>query len=581
VELINVKSKAGTELKLLSDGSYLAARKNPDADDVTITAKSDLERIAGFRLEVLAHDSLGGGGPGRTDKGNFVLGEFQAFAAPSNEFKKDYRLKLKHAEADYNQNGFAPAAAIDDNEKTGWAVGGKTGQDHQLMIFTAQPIETGSTPWLQLVFNQNYGGHHTIGRFRVMAITGNDPLLGIPQDVRDVLAVAADKRSDEQRAALEEYYVGRSDEIAKLAKDIKEFEERVAAEPVMTVRVIGQRTENPRTTHRLNRGDFLDPQDEVQPGTISVLSPFRPRGAGAADRLDLARWLVDPANPLTRRVLVNQLWSHLFGRGIVRTVNDFGVRGETPTHPRLLDWLASELVERQWSRKDMIRLIVSSATYRQASVNRPELAETDPTNDLFHRQNRFRVEAEIVRDLTLSVAGLLSDKIGGPSVFPPMPADVAALSYANNFKWKTSEGEDRTSPHPNLSTFDCPDSNTTCIERRASNTPLQALTTLNNETFVEASRSLARRALLADANDDRARLTLALRWCLARRPSDDELAAFGELLDDSRQWYVENASTAADAIGPYQPEGVPPVEAAAWTATARIMLNLDEFLTRE
>ena len=205
-------------------------------------------------------------------------------------------------------------------------------------------------------------------------------------------------------------------------------------------------------------------------------------------------------------MLVNQLWSHLFGRGIVRTLNDFGVRGERPTHPELLDWLAGELESRGWSRKEMIRLIVTSATYRQSSAVRAEYVESDPLNDTFHRQNRYRVEAEIVRDLALSVAGLLSDKLGGPSVFPPMPADIAELSYANNFKWNESQGEDRyrrgmytffkrTAPHPNLMTFDCPDANTTCVERRTSNTPLQALTTLNNETFIEAAQAMARRAL--------------------------------------------------------------------------------------
>jgi mono/diheme cytochrome c family protein len=592
VELVSVESKAGAELKQLSDGSYLAAGKNPDVDDVTITAKSDLPRIAGFRIEVLADDSLGGRGPGRTEQGNFVLGEFRAFAAPSKDFKDDYRLKLKVAEADYNQKGFPAADAIDGDEKTGWAVAGGTGRDHQVMIFPKQQIETKSTPWLQLVLSQNYGQQHTVGRFRVMAITGNDPLLGIPQKVRDVLAVPADKRSDEQRATLAAFYVEGFKEARDLVAEIKELENRVAAEPVMAVRVISQRTKDQRTSHVLSRGNFLDPQDEVQPGTIAVLSPFRPRHEGTPDRLDLARWLVDPANPLTRRVLVNQLWSHLFGRGIVRTMNDFGVRGDPPTHPKLLDWLACELAERGWSRKDMIRLVVSSATYRQASVNREELAEVDPLNDLFGRQNRFRVEAEIVRDLTLSVAGLLSDKIGGPSVFPPMPADVAAVSYANNFKWKTSEGEDRyrrgmytffkrTAPHPNLLTFDCPDSNTTCIERHASNTPLQALTTLNNETFVEASRALARRALLADAANDESRLGLVLRWCIARPPAREELAAFGELLDQNRQWYSENASQAPEAIGSYQVKGVPPEEAAAWVAVVRMMMNLDEFLTRE
>jgi hypothetical protein len=290
--------------------------------------------------------------------------------------------------------------------------------------------------------------------------------------------------------------------------------------------------------------------------------------------------------------MVNQLWSGLFGRGIVRTMNDFGVRGERPTHPQLLDWLAEELVARRWSRKEMIRLIVGSATYRQASATRPELAESDPLNDLFHRQNRYRVDAEGVRDLSLSVAGLLSDKIGGPSVYPPLAPDIAALSYANNFKWVNSGGEDRyrrgmytffkrTAPHPNLTAFDCPDANTTCVERRTSNTPLQALTTLNNECFVEAAQAMARRVLTSGAADDQQRLTLALRWCVSRPPASGEVPTFAELLSGARGWYGEHPTDAAAAVGPFQPEGVSPQEAAAWVATVRILLNLDEFLTRE
>jgi mono/diheme cytochrome c family protein len=592
VELVSATSQGKAEIKILSDGSYLVSGENPDKDRFTIKAKSDLKQITGFKIEALAHDSLGGRGPGRTDHGNFVLGELRAFAAPTAEIKKDYRVELAAAESDYHQDGLPAANAIDNDEKTGWAVAGQTGRDHWIVCTTKAPIETASTPYLQLVLSQNYGGRHTLGRFRISAVTGSDPLLGVPQNVRDALAVAADNRTPEQTATLVDHLVTRDEQGKKWSDEVAKLKTTLARQPVMNVRVIGQRTENPRVSHILARGDFLSPEKEVQPGTLAVLAPFEPRAGGAADRLDLARWLVDETNPLTRRVLANQLWSHLFGRGIVRTPNDFGVRGEPPTHPQLLDWLASELSARAWSRKEMIRLIVASATYRQSSAVRPELAEVDPANDLFSRQNRFRVEAEIVRDLTLAVAGLLSDKIGGPSVFPPMPADIAALSYANNFKWDASSGEDRyrrgmytffkrTAPYPNLTTFDCPDSNTTCVERRASNTPLQALTTLNNETNVEASQAMARRALQSQAPDDAARLTLAARWCIARPPVAAELAAFGELLAEARKFYAENAAAAPEVIGPYQPAGVAPAEAAAWVTTVRMMMNLDEFLTRE
>ncbi|MBC8876968.1 MAG: DUF1553 domain-containing protein, partial [Planctomycetes bacterium] len=360
------------------------------------------------------------------------------------------------------------------------------------------------------------------------------------------------------------------------------------------VRVIGQRTSNPRKSHVLRRGDFLQPAAEVEPAALELLHPLSARNReGAPDRLDLAEWLVDPANPLTPRVVVNHIWTHLFGWGLVTTVSDFGVRGAPPTHPRLLDWLATELIERGWSRKSMIKLIVSSATYRQSSRHRPDLANTDSLNNLLARQNRFRVDAEIVRDLYLAASGLLTQKIGGPSVYPPMPADVAELSYANNFKWTTSKGDNRyrrgmytffkrTSPHPNLIAFDCPDANTTNVQRWASNTPIQALTTLNNEVFVEAAQAMARRVLTAAAvSTDADRITYAFRLCVARAPSEADRNRFVRLLLKARAWYGERPEPARELVGRYQPDGVTPVEAAAWVATARILLNMDEFITRE
>ncbi|HRJ11403.1 MAG TPA: DUF1553 domain-containing protein, partial [Prosthecobacter sp.] len=303
-------------------------------------------------------------------------------------------------------------------------------------------------------------------------------------------------------------------------------------------------------------------------------------------------------NPLTARVTVNHIWARLFGIGLVHTPGDFGVRGERPTHPELLDWLAAEFMERGWSRKQFLKTVLLSATYRQSSAAaRPaaELAriqELDPNNSLLWRQNRLRVEGEIVRDLHLAASGLLSPKIGGPSVFPPMPEDVAALSYANNFKWTTSKGGDRhrrgmytffkrTSPHPDLMTFDCPDSNITNIQRTVSNTPLQALTTLNAETYAEAAQALAKRVLTTPGlGNDEERLSHAFRLCLSRAPSAREIAALKKLLTESRYHYEASPDEAKAAVSLHPAADIPPPENAAWTATARILLNMDEFITR-
>jgi uncharacterized protein DUF1553 len=355
------------------------------------------------------------------------------------------------------------------------------------------------------------------------------------------------------------------------------------------VRVIGQREKNLRATHLMVRGDFLRPDEMVGPGTLAVLHPLN--ASSAPTRLDLANWLVDEKNPLTMRVAANDIWLHLFGAGLVRTPNDFGVRGEKPTHPELLDYLAIEYRRLGYSRKAMIREIVLSAAYRQASKFRGEMREIDGENRLMHRQNRFRVEGEIVGDLTLQAAGLLSGKVGGPSVFPPMPADVAALSYAGNFTWKTSSGEDRyrrgmytffkrTAPHPNLTTFDCPDSNATAISRGSSDTPLQALVTLNNEIFAESAQGMAKRVVEKNAEGDLGRIQFAFRLCAIRRADSQEAATLAKLLERSRAWYKEHPADARAAIGKTSAKAEP-TEQAAWVNVCRVVLNLDEFLNRE
>lgn len=396
------------------------------------------------------------------------------------------------------------------------------------------------------------------------------------------------------------------DAIAPLLDELERVRSQPPPKPEMTVRVLGQRTKNPRTTFVFRRGEFLQPQLdlEVQPGGLATLPPLLSRnGDGVADRLDLAHWLVAADNPLTPRVTANHVWRQLMGQGLVRTPEDFGVRGERPTHPELLDWLALDLLgqtgdadrdgtDPTWSRKALIKRIVMSATYRQSSRHRPELEEIDPTNTLLARQNRVRVEGEIVRDISLDAAGLLSRKIGGPSVYPPLPPGIAELSYAGNFKWTESKGEDRfrrgmytffkrTAPHPNLIVFDCPDANITQVQRQTSNTPLQALTTLNNTTFAEAARALARRMLNEPVDDERQRLALAFRYCLARPAAGQELDQLTVLLDETRQWYAQHPDQAGELIGQDAAAPSPPEQNAAWIAVARILMNLDEFLTRE
>jgi hypothetical protein len=324
---------------------------------------------------------------------------------------------------------------------------------------------------------------------------------------------------------------------------------------------------------------------------MASLHSFKPAKPDQATRLDLAKWIVDPDNTLTARVFVNKVWSHLFGSAFVEPMDDFGVRASRPEHLNLLNYLATTFVENNWSRKALIRDIVLSSTYRQQSHHRKELETVDPENRLLARQNRYRVEAEIVRDLQLSCGDLLKHKLGGPSVFPPVAIDVDAQSYGS-FKWKVSQNDDRyrrgmytffkrTAPDPNLMVFDCPDASVTAMQRGMSNTPLQALTTLNNEVFVEANQALAKRVMTMKAQNDEERIDKLFTICLSRTSDHFERVQLKRLLNESRDWYKNNPE-AATKMTQHEKEFKGDLkELAAWATTTRVVMNLDEFFTRE
>jgi hypothetical protein len=351
----------------------------------------------------------------------------------------------------------------------------------------------------------------------------------------------------------------------------------------------------PRKTHVLIRGDFLRPGVEVAPALPAVLAATGP--AAPRNRLDLAEWIVAPRNPLTPRVTINWVWQKFFGRGLVATPEDFGTQGERPSHPELLDALASRFVRDGWGLKRLHTFIVTSATYRQSSQLRPELAARDPNNVLLARQSRLRLEGEIVRDSALSASGLLSPKVGGPSVRPPQPAGIAELTYAGSAKWAESKGIDRyrrglytwfqrTSPYPMLMTFDSPDSNVCCVRRERSNTPLQALTLLNDPVFVECAQALGRRLMTEVPSEPSTstmteRVRRGFRLCLGREPTAAEVDRLTRLYEELHALARAKPEAAAHLLGEKKPRGSETTETAAWVALARAILNLDEFVTRE
>jgi len=352
---------------------------------------------------------------------------------------------------------------------------------------------------------------------------------------------------------------------------------------------------NPPPTYIHLRGDHLSHGEPVRPGVPEVLNPLRPRAhtnsCAAPDRLDLANWLIDPANPLVGRVAANQIWKQLFGRGLVATEDDFGTQGERPSHPELLDWLATEFAAK-WSRKEMIRLIVNSATYRQSSQWRDDLAKRDPLNVLLARQNRLHVESEIVRDIHLQAGGLLNTEIGGPSIRPPLPADIMNIGYhfISAVTWPESHGPDlfrrgiyiqsqRTVPYPLAMTFDAPDSSISCTRRSRSNTPVQALGLLNNAVFFESAQALGAQ-LYQHSLKPQTAIESAFEICLSRQPSKAELNRLVKYYE--RELELNRANENVRALIGGQRSTIPdPARAAACVATAHLIMNLDEFLTRE
>ncbi len=376
---------------------------------------------------------------------------------------------------------------------------------------------------------------------------------------------------------------------------VKEVHDLVAGFPdVSRARAI-QAFEEPITSHVHPSGSWDDLGEQVSADTPAVLPPLDPSGP-APTRLDLARWLTSQDNPLTARVAVNRIWQEYFGAGLVATADNFGLRGEAPSHPDLLDWLAAEFIDSGWSLKHVHRLIVTSATYRQASQSRTDLAERDPSNRLLGRQLRLRLPAETLRDAALTVSGLLNPEVGGPSLRPSQPEGVTDLSYGGSVKWDESDGSDRyrrgiyihyqrTTPYPFLANFDLPERNVTLCSRNRSNTPLQALNLLNDPVFFEMARGLAFRVVNETPGqgfDDR--LDRALELCLARGPSGFERDAMHDYFVRQRTMLEENEPTAREwypfETGRFR-ESEDPTSLAAWVGISRILLNMDEFMTRE
>ncbi|WZO99405.1 PSD1 and planctomycete cytochrome C domain-containing protein [Isosphaeraceae bacterium EP7] len=412
-----------------------------------------------------------------------------------------------------------------------------------------------------------------------------------PADVLAAADLAPADRSPAQVDRLFTYFRTIAPETKSIRGEIARLEASRPAVPTLPI-LAELPSATRRTTHLMVKGNHLDPGHKVEPGVPGAFHPLNP--GDAADRMGLARWLVDSRNPLTARVEVNRIWGELFGAGLVETEEDFGTQGELPSHPELLDWLALELIGLDWDTKALIRTIVTSSTYRQSSKVNPELIARDPKNRLLARAPRYRLEAETVRDQALSLSGLLSRKMNGPSVFPYQPGGLWQAAFNGERTWATSDGEDRhrrglytfwrrTTPYPSMTAFDAPSRETCAIRRIRTNTPLQAFVTMNDPVYVEASQALARRMVREGGSDDRSRARFGLELCLGRPATDDQVDRIEQLYRGERDHYRSHSedakALATEPLGPL-PEGMAADELAAWTTIANVLLNLDGVLTR-
>ncbi|MFM8250361.1 MAG: DUF1553 domain-containing protein [Planctomycetota bacterium] len=519
---------------------------------------------------------------------------------PSAEFSLDGArvIEFSSAVADYSQPEFGADLVLTnaDATKKGWAVGGRFGQPHTLTLIAKAPVEVpaGSTLALTIEHAANPPGH-TLGHFQILA-TGDTRAAEwgrTPGPLQAILQKPLAERTAEQTDQLLQYFLSIAPELQPQREQLAKSQKQLAEIQPATVPVMKELPENQRRLTKIqHRGNFLDLGAEVKPGTPSVF-PVLPANE-PLNRLTIAHWVMSDENPLTARVLANRYWEQLFGVGIVATSEEFGSQGDQPFHPELLDWLATELPRTKWDLKNFVRLLVTSATYRQSSKVSADLVRRDPDNRLLARGPRFRLPAETVRDQALAVSGLLSSKMFGPPVKPPQPALGVSAAFGSGIDWQTSAGDDkfrrgiytmwrRSNPYPSMATFDAPNREVCTLRRVRTNTPLQALVTLNDPVYIEASQAIARRVLAEGGADSASRVQFAFQICLARTAQEAELKRLVQLVERVRESYQgrpeEARKMATDPIGPV-PSGMDVADLAAWTVVGNVLLNLDEMVMK-
>jgi hypothetical protein len=599
----SLAADGGVVLQAAPDGSVLASGPNPGEVVYTVEAVTSLPRVTAVRLEALPDPSLPKGGPGRDPYGNFQMNGFEIEVAGVSQ--RIRAIRADDANGGASVDTFFPKVLPRDAYfPRGWRIDASREEKRlarQIVFTLDQPAiaPAAKSPSLRLRIRLKHQGAvvgQPIGRFRLSVTSSSTPqrVVELPARLRPILKLAAAERTDRERRDLATFYRTIAVSLKPTRDQIAELQKKLRALGIPTALVMRERAgfERPSAFVR-RRGSFMDKGEQVYAGVPATLHPLP--DDQMPNRLGLARWIVDEQNPLTARVAVNRAWESFFGRGIVETSEDFGTQGAPPSHPELLDWLATEFLDQGWRTKAIHKLIVTSATYRQSSSSPPAIVERDPANVLLARGPRFRLEAEMVRDTVLAASGLLSRKIGGPSVFPPQPDGIWDIPYSSE-KWTASEAEDRyrrglyvfirrSAAYPSFMTFDATSREHAVVRRVRTNTPLQALTTLNDEAYFEAARALAARVLRETAPSagaaDGNRANYAFRLVATRTPAPDEVERILSSYARQLERFRKDPEAAARTIKGYAVADIPAAEQAAWTLVANALLNLDEVLTKQ
>jgi len=605
------ESAEGSTLKIRNDRSILAGGKNPDLDTYTIHLTNAPARIVALRVEALPDDSLPAKGPGRAGNGNFVLNEVTARIERSGGPARTLAFAMAratHEQTSHVENNpykaWTAAATIDLDAKgvfPGWAILPETGKPHQLLLELTAPADIAPGETLVVELRQRHGhGSHTLGRFRLSASDRSDAVrspgaLPPPPALADLLRVPAKDRNVEQSAKLRTEFRKSTPALANLRSLLEDSRKALADFESTLPRCIVTERGEPRTVRVLPRGNWLvETGDIMEPALPVALAANYSKPSRKLNRLDLAEWVVAPENPLTTRTVMNRLWKQFFGIGLSKVLDDLGAQGEPPVNQPLLDWLACEFRDSGWDMRHMVRTIVLSQTYRQASTASRADISRDPENRDLARQSRWRLDAELVRDNALAISGLLSPVVGGPSARPYQPdgywenlnfpqRGYDASTGAAQFRRGLYTWWQRSYTHPSMLAFDAPTREECAAERSRSNIPQQALVLLNDPSYVEAARSFATRILLEALKDTRGRITWAWQQALARPATPEEIQTLTQLLERQLAEFSadRDAARAFISVGINPPsKTLPAAELAAWTDIARAILNLHETITR-